>query len=345
LADSDVLKIDGSFGEGGGQILRTGLALSLVTGRAVHFDNVRAGRRRAGLLNQHLTAVRAAASIGRAEVDGAALGSRSLTFRPREVTPGEYRFSVGTAGSVSLVLQAVLPALLCARGPSQLVLEGGTHTLSAPPFSFLEKTFLPLINEHGPQVTAVLERHGFYPAGGGRIHVDVQPAERLSRLDVNDRGDIVRLRATAIISKLPRHIAERELDRLRSEESLPIDDFDVELVTDSPGPGNLVTIEICCTHITEVIAAFGQKGVRAEAVGAQAAAEASRYLAAGVPVGEHLADQLLIPMALAGGGSFRALPLSQHALTNIEVIRKFLDVDCRVETESDDVCRVDFGSE
>lgn len=340
---ADVVHIDGSFGEGGGQILRTGLALSLITGRTVQFDRIRAGRPKAGLLNQHLTAVRAAKAIGRANVDGAALGSRSLTFRPGETTPGEYRFSVGTAGSVTLVLQAVLPALFCAAGPSQLILEGGTHTLAAPPFSFLEKSFLPLINRYGPRVTATLERHGFYPVGGGRIRVEIQPASRLSELDVNDRGEVVRLRATATVSKLPRSIAQRELDQLRIEESLPIEDFDTEEVTDSPGPGNLVTIEIECEHITEVITAFGRKGVRAEAVAASAASEANRYLAAGVPVGAHLADQLLIPMAL-GGGSFRTLPLSEHGLTNIEVIRKFLDVDCRVENESDDACRVEFGS-
>lgn len=172
--------IDGSIGEGGGQILRTALALSMVTGQPFRIENIRAGREKPGLLRQHLTAVNAAATICTATVDGAAIGSRELTFTPEKAKPGEYTFSIGSAGSTTLVLQTVLPALLTADGPSSLTLEGGTHNPHAPPIDFLERTFLPLINRMGPTVTVTLERAGFYPAGGGRVVVKIQPAAKLS---------------------------------------------------------------------------------------------------------------------------------------------------------------------
>ena len=175
-----MLTIDGSFGEGGGQILRTALALSLVTGRECRLEKIRAGREKPGLLHQHLAAVNAAAAISRADVEGATLGSRELIFRPNGIAPGEYTFSVGTAGSATLVLQTVFPALLTATGSSGLVLEGGTHNPLAPPFEFVAKSFLPLINRLGPTVRAKLDRHGFYPAGGGKIRVTIEPAATLT---------------------------------------------------------------------------------------------------------------------------------------------------------------------
>ena len=173
------LKIDCSMGEGGGQILRSSLALSLVMGRSIRIEKIRAGRKKPGLLRQHLTAARAAAEIGRAQVRGVELGSEELEFAPGVVVPGEYRFAVGSAGSATLVLQTVLPALLTASGPSQLVLEGGTHNPMAPPFDFLEKAFLPCIRRMGPRVEATLTRPGFYPAGGGAFEVAIEPVERL----------------------------------------------------------------------------------------------------------------------------------------------------------------------
>src|SRR5437867_958993 len=165
-----MLLIDGSQGEGGGQILRTALGLSLVTGTPIRIEKIRAGRAKPGLLRQHLTAVNAATAIGAVDVEGATLGSQELTFRPGTVKPGEYRFAVGTAGSTGLVLQTVLPPLLTAPGPSTLTLEGGTHNPTAPPFDFLARAFLPLISRMGPSATARLERPGFYPAGGGQMH-------------------------------------------------------------------------------------------------------------------------------------------------------------------------------
>jgi RNA 3'-terminal phosphate cyclase (ATP) len=322
-----VIAIDGSFGEGGGQILRTSLALSLVTGKPFRIEKIRAGRKTPGLLRQHLTAVNAAARIGGAEVTGATIGSQQLTFAPHIIASGTYAFAVGTAGSATLVLQTILPALLLASGPSALTLEGGTHNPFAPPFDFLAKAFLPLVNRMGPKVSAKLERPGFYPAGGGRFTVEIEPVAALNRLDLPGRGEILARRARAAVANLPRKIAERELAVIEQKMSWNKDWLRVETVDNSRGPGNTVSIEIESEHVTEVFTGFGERGVTAEAVAEQAVQSARRYLASGAAVGEYLADQLLVPMALAGGGSFTTVPLTRHSTTNIEVIKKFLDLD------------------
>lgn len=342
MSDPDLIHVDGSFGEGGGQILRSSLALALVTGRALRIENIRAARKTPGLRRQHLTAVLAAAEVGQATVEGAELGSRELTFTPGEVRPGEYRFDIGTAGSATLVLQTVLPPLMIAAGPSQLTLEGGTHNPWAPPVDFLQKAFLPLVERMGPHVEMRLERHGFYPAGGGAARVQIQPQGPLVRMDLVERGRVVGQAVRAIVANLPLHIAEREADTARRRMGWNAKTASTEEVA-SDGPGNVVLLEIHSQHVTEVFTGFGQKRVPAEKVAARAAKEARRYLEAGVPVSEHLADQLLVPMALAGGGTFRTLPPSEHTRTNIEVIRRFLDVAIRVEQVGPDVWEIEVG--
>jgi RNA 3'-terminal phosphate cyclase (ATP) len=342
MAGVKTISIDGSAGEGGGQILRTALAMSLVTGTAFRIKNIRAERKRPGLLQQHLTAVRAAADVGQAGVEGAAVGSAALRFVPRGVRPGEYRFAVGTAGSATLVLQTVLPVLMTAGGPSRLTLEGGTHNPWAPPWDFLERVFLPIVGRMGPKIETALERPGFYPAGGGRFTVAVEPRPVLNRIELLQRGKIVRQSARAMVSRLPLAIARRELATVRDRMAWPEDWLSAEEV-DSAGPGNCVLIEIQSEAVCETFTAFGRKGVPAEQVAEGAAERANRYLAAGVPVGEHLADQLLIPMALAGGGSFRTLPPSLHTRTNLEVLRRFLDIPVRTEQLSADAWQITLG--
>jgi len=338
-----VLTIDGSQGEGGGQILRTALALSLVTGTPFTIEKIRAGRRKPGLLRQHLTAVNAAGAVGGGDVDGATLGSQTLVFRPGAVKPGDYRFAIGTAGSTGLVVQTVLPALLTASGPSTLTLEGGTHNPAAPPFDFLARAFLPLVERMGPRVEAVLDCPGFYPAGGGRCTVRITPTARLAPLMVVERGEIKQRRARALIAHLPRKIAERELAVVHSR--LGWSEAELETVVvdgGTPGPGNVLLLEIESEHLTEIFCSFGEIGVRAEAVAERAAKEARRYLAAGVPVGVHLADQLLVPLALAGGGAFRTVGLSSHSRTNLDVVRLFSPTRISASGDRDDVM-VEFG--
>jgi RNA 3'-terminal phosphate cyclase (ATP) len=338
-----MINIDGSYGEGGGQILRTSLGLSLVTGKPFRIERIRAARKTPGLLRQHLTAVNAATAIGQAEVTGATLGSRELTFIPGEVVPGEYSFAIGTAGSTALVLQAILPALIVASGSSVLTLQGGTHNPFAPPFDFLQRAFLPLLNRMGPNVKAELERPGFYPAGGGKVRFTITPANNLKPFDIRERGDIRSRMATALVANLPANIAERELAIIGRKLSWGSDCLHQEVTRNSNGPGNVVSIEIESEHITEVFTAFGERGLLAESVAEKAVKEARRYLASGIPVAEYLADQLLIPMALARGGAFTTCTLSRHAQTNIEVIHQFLDTRISTTDPSKRTCIVEIA--
>lgn len=329
--DNQLIQIDGSFGEGGGQILRTSLSLSLATGKAFRITKIRAGRERPGLLRQHLTAVLAAAEVGGAEVQGATLGSTELTFSPGNIRAGEYRFSVGTAGSGTLVFQTVLPALMLASGPSRLVIEGGTHNTAAPPFDFLARTFLPLLERMGPKVQLQFERYGFYPAGGGRFCAKVHPVKALNGIQIGERREIVLRRSIGVVANLPRHIAQREVETVGKMLNWGPECFSVEESRNSAGPGNIVMIEIGSGEVTEIFSAFGQVGLSAEKVASIAARDAREYLVSRAAAGEHLTDQLLLPLALAGAGSFTAAKINMHARTNMEVIAEFLPV--RFETQ------------
>jgi RNA 3'-terminal phosphate cyclase (ATP) len=336
-----MLTIDGSEGEGGGQILRTSLALALVTRKPVRITHIRKRRPKPGLLRQHLAAVRAAAKVGAAAVSGDYLLSPEVILRPSAIVPGEHHFPIGSAGSTALVLQTVLPALLLADAPSTLVLEGGTHNPLAPPFPHLTRAFLPLVERMGPRVRASLERAGFYPAGGGRLVVEVTPRAELAPLDLLDRGALRRISCVATVANLPVSIAVRELARVR--ETLGGDEgtYHPEVLREVAGSGNVVTVTVESEHVTEVFTAFGERGVRAEIVAERAANEAKAYLEAGVPVGEHLADQLLLPMALAGRGSFRTVAPSSHTTTQAALLRTILGAKVRIEQESDAVFRIE----
>lgn len=340
---TDAITIDGAQGEGGGQILRTALALSLVTGRPFRIENIRAGRQKPGLMRQHLTAVHAATTVSGARATGAELGSRNLSFEPSQVRGGDYRLAVGTAGSATLVLQAVLPALLLARQPSTLTLEGGTHNPHAPTFDFLATAFLPIVRRMGPSIDVRLDTHGFYPAGGGRFTIAIVPCRTLARLSLLDRG-ATRVHARALVASLSETIARRELSIVRDRLGIDREQCRAETIEPSVGPGNVLMITIDGDTVSEVVTGFGVKGVSAEKVASDACDEAQAYLTAGVPVGVHLADQLLVPMALGGGGTFRTLEPTAHTITNAGVIRRFLDAPVTIEHERDGVYRVDVGS-
>ncbi|MBT8341391.1 MAG: RNA 3'-terminal phosphate cyclase [Desulfatitalea sp.] len=325
-----MIVIDGSHGEGGGQILRTALALSLVTGQPFRIENIRSGRRKPGLMRQHLTAVNAAKAVGDADVDGNTIGSQRFSFHPRILKSGKYHFAVGTAGSCTLVLQTILPALIMSDGPSELILEGGTHNPFAPPFDFLKRSFLALINRMGPTVSAGLEKPGFYPAGGGRFIVAIEPAS-LKKIRLNRRGEIIHGQAVAKVANLPLNIAQRELKVVRKEMEWDPSRLKAVAVDNANGPGNVLTIEVESDTITEVFTGFGERGVSAENVAKRAVKQAQEYLAADVPVGRFLADQLLVPMAIAGGGSYLTLSPSLHTRTNVDIIRSFLDVNIDIQ--------------
>jgi RNA 3'-terminal phosphate cyclase (ATP) len=334
-----MLTIDGSHGEGGGQIVRSSLALSLVTGQAVTIHNIRAGRSKPGLMRQHVTAVQAARKVSDAKVSGAEIGSFQLVFKPHRVRAGDYTFRIGTAGSTTLVLQTVLPALMIAEGVSTVTLHGGTHNPFAPPSDFLERVFLPLLARMGPRVTMRLVRPGFFPAGGGQLQATIQPAGLLTPFDLLERGDFKKQRVRALVANLPQHIAQRENETIAGRTGWPPSCFLIEQAPASPGPGNVVMIELESEHVTELFTGFGQRGVRAEQVAGTAADAALRYIDSGVPVGEHLADQLMLPLGIGawqgrGGGTFRTAAPSAHAMTHIEVLRAFLDI--RIDTKEVD---------
>jgi len=322
-----MLEIDGSRGEGGGQILRTSLALAAMLGRPVRFTQIRAHRAKPGLQRQHLACVEAAAAVCGGEVRGASIGATECELVPGTLRGGDWVFEIGSAGSCGLVFQTILLPLLAAPTASKVVIEGGTHNSMAPPFEFLARAFLPLIARMGGRVTLTLDRHGFYPAGGGRIVAEIEPST-LTPLELVDGGAIVRTSARSVISKLPRHVGERELGIVHRELEWPGGDV-VEV--ESHGPGNALVLEIERAHVTEVITGFGEKGLPAERVADRATREAAVYLEAGVPVGEHLADQLMLPAAVAGHAKYRTMPLSQHSRTNLDTIRLFMDLDV-VET-------------
>ncbi|CAM2067181.1 RNA 3'-terminal phosphate cyclase [Sulfidibacter corallicola] len=318
-----MLRIDGSMGEGGGQILRSSLGLSLLTRTPFIIENIRARRAKPGLMRQHLTAVKAATEVGSARVTGDELGSQRLEFHPGEAAAGRYHFKIGTAGSAALVLQTVLPALLFAEEPSELILEGGTHNPMAPPFEFLQHAFLPLLRQMGAQLDLELERHGFYPAGGGQIRTRIHPVENLLPLHLPERQDSVSLTTHSWVSQLPYHITTRQMDQVGKRLDIAPDRRRPHVIKKALGPGNVLQVHIEGASVTEVFTTYGRKGKRSEYLAEELSSEVRDFLDCDVCVGPHLADQLLLPIALAGSGSFFTVKPTDHTITNAEVIRLF----------------------
>ncbi len=347
---ANVVDVDGARGEGGGQILRTSLALSMITGRPMVMRNIRAHRSKPGLRRQHLACVEAAAALSHATVHGAAVGAKYIEFSPAEDwlsrMPSELRVDIGTPGATTLVVQTVLvPALVAGTGLT-LIVQGGTHNPMAPPFDFLERVFLPYLRRMGADVTLKLDRYGF--ASGGDIEAAVRErgqltvtlaarasgasSRALQPIEVLEAAPITARRAICLIARLPTHVAARELSVVQQRLGFTSAECEVKDVSGEGGPANLLTLEVDRPGGGELVTSMGERGVRAEYVAARACDELESYLGANAPVGEHLADQLLLPLAVAGGGRFRSGPLSRHATTNIDTIRAFLDLPIQVET-------------
>lgn len=327
----DMLSIDGSFGEGGGQILRTALGLSLVTGQPFRIENIRGNRARPGLRRQHLTAVRAAAQVGAAEVEDAALDSKSLSFSPSGLQSGSYRFEIGSAGSTILVLHTLLPALITADGPSSVEVVGGTHNMGAPPFEHFDLVYLDLLRRLGARVSASLGRAGFVPRGGGSVKIDIQPASHISPIEIVERGLLRRTCVDAMVAGLPRHIAQREIATVTRGLRVASGDYRVVELPSGWGPGNALSIVMEHEHTTEVVSGFGRKGTAAEIVAGEAVDEAQRYLDSNAAVGLHTADQFAVLLALAGGGSFTASAITLHLSTVAHIIELFLPVEVQID--------------
>lgn len=321
-----IIELDGATGEGGGQILRTSLTLSMITGQPFRIVNIRANRSKPGLMRQHLMAVQSAAHISGATVSHAEVGSTTLTFTPGRVKAGDYEFAIGTAGSCNLVLQTLIPALLCGDGRSTLRVSGGTHNPMAPPAQFLQRSYCRALKAMGAEVNIELVRSGFYPAGGGVLQASIKPCAQLKRIALMERGERKAAFAEAVFASVPASVASRELAVIGA--GMGWDDSQLRMcgIPAEQGPGNAVLITLEHEHVTEVFSAIGEKRRPAESVAAHAMSELRAYLVSDAAAGEHLADQLMLPMAIAGGGVFTASVISQHAITNAEVIARFLPV-------------------
>lgn len=326
---TSTLQISGE--SGGGQLLRSSLSLSLITGQPFRMVNIRAKRQKPGLMRQHLTCVKAAAEICDAAVDGAELGSVELVFHPGKITGGDYAFAIGTAGSTTLVLQTLLPALLHATKESTLRIEGGTHNPMAPPFEFVEQCYLPAIGPMGVDATVKLEKHGFMQAGGGVLAAQIWPVKKWQKLALTERGAPVETFGRVLHAHLQREIADREIAAASAILQWQPSQIDLRYATDSAGPGNAILLGARFANVCEITSGIAQLGKSAEAVATGAAKSLRGYLASSAPVGAHLADQLLLPMALAGGGVFHTLTITDHTRTNMALIDQFLPVKFAVE--------------
>jgi RNA 3'-phosphate cyclase len=329
-----MLEIDGSFGEGGGQILRSSLALSLMTGKPFHLRKVRANRKpKAGLRPQHLASVRAAARIGNATVTGGSVGSSDLTFQPGPVAAGKYHFPIGTAGATALVLHTVyLPLALC-DGPSEIVLEGGTHSEKAPCYHFLATTWRAYLTRLGLTVSVEMKRPGFYPRGGGLLIAHVQPWAVRKPLRLTGPVTFEKASILSGAAGLPPHVNNRQARRA----TVRLRDAGIEPEVSSEewdgGPGSMLAIT-WAGPVPTLFFGLGARGKPAEAVADEAADEALAHRDRGMPVDPHSADQLLLPLALAEGESeYHVSEVTRHLTTNAAVIKMFLDRDITIEGE------------
>jgi len=326
-----MIELDGAAGEGGGQILRSALTLAMITGQPFRIRNIRAGRAKPGLMRQHLVAVQAALRVCGGDATGAALGSQELTFIPGAIAGGMYEFAIGSAGSCTLVLQTILPALLMADRPSTVRLSGGTHNPMAPPVQFLQRAWCPRLAEMGAHVDIRLERFGFYPAGGGSVEAYVEPCAALQPRTWLTRGERRAAYAEAFVAGIPGRVALRELECVGKAMNWSEDQLLVRGLPAEQGPGNALMLTFEYEHAAEVFTAFGEKSVSSEQVARQVVGRARQYLTSQAAFAEYLADQMMLPLALAGSGGFTMDEVSMHARTNAGVIETFLPVRFRFE--------------
>ena len=335
LQTKSSLSIDGSIGEGGGQVLRTSLALALITGRSFTLNNIRQRRAKPGLMAQHLKAVEAAREVGKATVEGARLGSQSLVFEPTGLYSGEFHFDIGTAGSTSLVLQTILPPLSFAAASSTVTLIGGTHVPWSPCFHYLEMHWLHYMRRIGFDIRLELDAAGFYPRGGGRVLATVRPASRLSPLCLTNRGPLKRIRGISAVANLDLSVAERQKAQALKELNGVAGPVEIEILRlSSPSKGTLLLLlaefenSQCCFY------GLGALGKPAERVADEAVNEFLGFMATDGAIDHYLSDQLILPLALAPGVSeIRTSKVTQHLTTNAEIVKMFLPVSIEVDGE------------
>ncbi len=326
---SKPISIDGRYGEGGGQILRTSLALASLLQKPLEMHHIRGGRKRPGLKPQHLMALKAMASITGGKVKGDEPGSMHLFFEPGQIKPGSYSFDVGTAGSTSLVLQTMIPALLFGKDTSRVIITGGTHVPWSPCFHYLRGVFAAALEGMGNLLTLEIEHWGWYPKGGGKIKAGISPVSRLRSTERAKRGELKEIHVLSAVSNLPVSIGERQRDHvIRRFTSQGFKTPRTEILNaPSQGTGTLVFLMCRFEGGTAGFSSLGQKGKRAEKVADDACSELFQFLDSDSAVDEHLADQLVLYMALAKGRSSMVTKrITTHLKTNIWVVERFLPV-------------------
>ncbi len=341
-----LISVDGSRGEGGGQILRTSLALSCVLGKPVSVTNIRRSRKKPGLQPQHLTSISAAAAVSKAAVRGADLSSTELLFRPGALQPGKFYFDVGaikgSAGSVPLILQTIILPLGFAEQESIIEVIGGTHVPWSPSFHYLNAVFAPLIKYLGLRTTFAISSWGWYPGGGGRVSARIEPARCIKPLRMNDRGKLIRVSGLSAVSNLPEHIAARQRERALLNLGRNGIDASIDILSaPSAGKGSFLFL---CAEFENLSAGFGALGAigkRAEQVADEACEEFMSYMQSAGALDPHLADQILPYLAFCPDASeFTTSRISRHLLTNIWVVKQFLDIDVRIEGNEGESGRV-----
>lgn len=335
------IHIDGSAGEGGGQVLRTSLALAALTGQPLQIDNIRARRKNPGLAPQHLAGVKALAALCNAEVKGASVGSSRVDFTPAlAAQAGKYVFDVstlagqGSAGAVTLLLQTLLWPLLYAQGESHLTLRGGTHVAWSPPVDYMRDVLLPTLAPLGVDVTCELTAWGFYPVGEGELQVTICPvAGPLRPLLLEERGALEKVTGVGVAAELPAHIAQRISSRATNvlRQAQLSSSITPERVR-SAGPGAGIFLTAHYAYSRAGFSALGKQGKPSDAVADEACEALLTHHIDGAPVDPYLADQILLPLALAEGRSvYRTSQITQHLLTNAQVIRAFIDAEIVID--------------
>jgi RNA 3'-terminal phosphate cyclase (ATP) len=323
-----MIKIDGSLGEGGGQILRSSLTLSLITGKGVQISNIRTKRKNPGLQHQHLCAVKAVHSIGRGEIEGAELGSTQLTYQPDTIHSGQYKFDIKTAGATTLVLQTIILPLSLANSKSHVKISGGTHVPWSPSFHFLDMQWLPYMTRLGFNIHISLDQAGFYPQGGGLIQSKTTPVEHIKPITIEERGDLIQIRGISAVANLDRSIAERQRNQVlrRLGDKYRLNDIRIKQLP-SRYKGTILILLAEFESSTCCYFSLGKRGKPAEQVADDAVNEMESFMDTDGVMDEYLADQLLLPLAIANGPSiFKTPRVTSHLLTNAEVIKSFIDL-------------------
>ncbi len=335
-----MVRIDGSQGEGGGQILRSSLSLAAITGQELEIYNVRAGRKKPGLAAQHVTCCVAVAQVCGGRVHGAELGSQTVSLSPGTTTGGEYEFDVAqvrpSAGSACLVLQSVLPVLALAPQSSHVVIKGGTDVPWSPVYAYLANTFALALSGFGVELALRRPGAGFYPVGKGRIEAKIAPASTLSPIGFTQRGELRRaVVASTVADELPEHILKRQnyaAVKLLAAEGLEVNTEEYYLCSESPGTSCVVSLSYESGHAG--FTALGKRGMPAEKVGSQAGSEALEFMRSEATVDRRLADQLLLYMVMARGRSeFRTTQVTEHLRTNAAVARQLTGAEINIEED------------